>query len=316
MFDDQPAASGPSVPNNLPLNEPQDIFESTESSPLPPLAEDGAAAPLMQSQPFAQQTSALEAGILRPKQEIPSMNVPPRSMPQNISGLPPMMNNTPQEPLSEVNSLKEPKLSHGIMITIMVVVVGFILVGSGWFVYRVFTKDSPEQTPLAPLETEVIPPQIVEEVPIVPVGVTPLEEEITVTSTSAIDQEILLGESLDSDGDGLKDNRETELGTDPNSADTDSDGLSDGEELLIWHTNPKNSDTDGDTYKDGDEVRAGYSPSGPGRLAETVPSFQNNTIINNATSTPPATTSADTTVSSSPSSTSTSSSSQGFEIEL
>ncbi len=40
-------------------------------------------------------------------------------------------------------------------------------------------------------------------------------------------------EPLDSDGDGLTDEEERELGTDPNSADTDGDGLNDGEEVLL-----------------------------------------------------------------------------------
>ncbi len=271
MFDDQPASSGPLAPNNLPFKEPPDIFEATEAPSLATPFGAEAAAPINFAPTAGSPTSALDAGILRPKQDLPPVGsqVPPNS------SQPPI--------LTDMNSVKEPTLSHGIMITIMVVVVGFILVGSGWFVYHIFTKDSPESVPVNTVETPIIPPQITEEIPTVPVGVTPLEEETFVTSSSVVDQEILLGESLDTDGDGLKDNRETELGLDPLMSDSDMDGLSDGEELLIWRTNPKNSDTDGDTYKDGDEVDAGYSPSGPGRLAEIVPvtSLENNIIVNN-----------------------------------
>jgi hypothetical protein len=58
----------------------------------------------------------------------------------------------------------------------------------------------------------------------------------------------------DSDGDGLTNLQETELGTDPNIADTDEDGINDGDEVRIWNTNPLNRDTDGDGLTDGDEV--------------------------------------------------------------
>jgi len=71
---------------------------------------------------------------------------------------------------------------------------------------------------------------------------------------------------LDTDGDGLSDEEERELGTNPQGPDTDSDGLSDREEVEIYNTNPTNPDTDGDTYIDGDEVKAGYNPNGDGRL--------------------------------------------------
>ncbi len=39
--------------------------------------------------------------------------------------------------------------------------------------------------------------------------------------------------TVDTDGDGLTDGEETELGTNPNDADTDGDGLTDGEEVLV-----------------------------------------------------------------------------------
>lgn len=58
----------------------------------------------------------------------------------------------------------------------------------------------------------------------------------------------------DSDGDGLTDNQEIEIGTDPNNPDTDADRLSDGEEVLRRNTDPLNPDTDGDRLSDGDEV--------------------------------------------------------------
>jgi hypothetical protein len=88
---------------------------------------------------------------------------------------------------------------------------------------------------------------------------------------------------VDSDGDGLTDETETALGTDPLLPDSDADGVSDSdetdfygtdaldpdtdddelddaEELLTYATNPLLDDTDDDNVSDGDEVAAGSDP--------------------------------------------------------
>ncbi len=62
------------------------------------------------------------------------------------------------------------------------------------------------------------------------------------------------GGEIDSDGDGLLDSEEAEIGTDPFNPDTDGDGLSDGEEVRLHKTDPLNPDTDYDGLKDGAEV--------------------------------------------------------------
>ena len=59
---------------------------------------------------------------------------------------------------------------------------------------------------------------------------------------------------LDSDGEGLFDREEEEIGTDPYNPDTDGDGLTDYEEVRIYHTDPLNPDTDYDMLSDGNEV--------------------------------------------------------------
>ena len=70
----------------------------------------------------------------------------------------------------------------------------------------------------------------------------------------AKDPEIAVVAPVDSDGDGLTDDEELRLGTDPHNWDTDGDGLSDGDEVKTHKTNPLNPDTDGDGLKDGEEV--------------------------------------------------------------
>ncbi len=62
------------------------------------------------------------------------------------------------------------------------------------------------------------------------------------------------GGQLDSDGEGLYDKEEEQIGTDPYNPDTDSDGLTDYEEVRVYGTDPLNPDTDYDMLSDGDEV--------------------------------------------------------------
>lgn len=63
-------------------------------------------------------------------------------------------------------------------------------------------------------------------------------------------------QTQDSDGDGLTDGEEKQLGTDPNNSDTDRDGVSDLQEVLLG-TDPNNPDTDRDGVIDGHELRNG-----------------------------------------------------------
>jgi hypothetical protein len=90
-------------------------------------------------------------------------------------------------------------------------------------------------------------------------------------------------EESDSDADGLTDELETTVGTDPSLPDSDADGVSDSdeidfygtdaldpdtdgdelgdaEELLTFGTNPLLDDTDGDAVSDSEEVTAGSGP--------------------------------------------------------
>ena len=83
-----------------------------------------------------------------------------------------------------------------------------------------------------------------------PVEEAPVVEDVPVAATPG-----------DTDGDGLEDAIEFELGTDPYTVDTDQDGLTDGDEYYIFATGTLNPDTDGDGILDGDEIAQGTDPN-------------------------------------------------------
>ena len=70
--------------------------------------------------------------------------------------------------------------------------------------------------------------------------------------------------AIDSDADGLSDDDEAALGTDPTDPDTDDDGLEDGDEVHVHGTDPLVADTDVDGLLDGFEVTHGLDPKTPG----------------------------------------------------
>jgi len=76
----------------------------------------------------------------------------------------------------------------------------------------------------------------------------------------AIDRGVTPMAVADSDGDGLTDQFEALLGTDPHQADSDHDGLSDAYETTISHTDPNSADTDHDGISDSVEVARGTDP--------------------------------------------------------
>ena len=66
----------------------------------------------------------------------------------------------------------------------------------------------------------------------------------------------------DADRDGLSDDEEADLGTDPEDPDTDGDGVTDGGEV-DQGTNPLNVDSDHDGRTDGEEMAEGTDPLNP-----------------------------------------------------
>jgi hypothetical protein len=77
----------------------------------------------------------------------------------------------------------------------------------------------------------------------------------------------------DDDDDGLPDDDELTLGTDPLDPDSDDDGLLDGDEVDVHMTDPLDPDTDDDGFTDGVEVAAGSDPNDPGSTPVSVPAL-------------------------------------------
>jgi hypothetical protein len=185
---------------------------------------------------------------------------PPRPAPgMPAVGLP---SQTPNLPAAAPSAAGEGKRRNWIKIAIIILVVLIILVLlaiAGRFLYSKFThKEEIDATnmPLDGLTNEIGSTN----------QVTNENQPVVNTNTEELTPAANTNQIIDSDSDGLSDEAEMVLGTDPKNADTDGDGLFDAEEVNIYKTNPKNADTDGDGYKDGQEVKGGYNPNGPGRI--------------------------------------------------
>ncbi|PIY93450.1 MAG: hypothetical protein COY69_01535 [Candidatus Magasanikbacteria bacterium CG_4_10_14_0_8_um_filter_32_14] len=166
-----------------------------------------------------------------------------------------------------VSQLSEPIGSKKIIIWIVVLVVVLILgSGSAWIYFSYIKNNANNNAIVQPVvDNNSNTNNIVNDV-VVPPIIDNIQENTTTNNN--LNQEIIVGEPLDTDGDGLDDIREADIGIDPLNWDTDGDGLSDADEIVIWKTDPLNSDTDGDTFGDGAEIKNGYSPTGPGKLFE------------------------------------------------
>ncbi|MFA5030218.1 MAG: hypothetical protein WC495_01335 [Patescibacteria group bacterium] len=102
---------------------------------------------------------------------------------------------------------------------------------------------------------------------------TPSSEETNTSTNQSInaaltDSTNTLSLPADSDQDGLSNDEETTLGTNPNLSDSDNDGLIDYDEVKVYTSDPLKADTDGDGNGDGAEVRNGYSPNDDSKLLD------------------------------------------------
>jgi hypothetical protein len=178
---------------------------------------------------------------------------PPLNLPTEPKTAPPQIEK-PSQPLLGTE-IKEPKVFWKKFLIIAVIVVAVVGGVMGYLLLRkpkTAVAPSPKTTP-AESAPQVAPP-VVEQAP----------ETVTPQPPPPID----------SDGDGLTDEEEKILGTNPNNPDSDNDELSDREEVKVYLTDPLNPDTDKDGYPDGHEVKNGYDPKGPGKLFKVPPPQQ------------------------------------------
>lgn len=79
----------------------------------------------------------------------------------------------------------------------------------------------------------------------------------------------LCGDQADPDRDGLTNEQEFKLNTDPNNPDSDQDGLADGDEVAVFLSDPTNSHTaKNEKYNDADFVRDGYDITSNNKMTQ------------------------------------------------
>jgi hypothetical protein len=118
-------------------------------------------------------------------------------------------------------------------------------------------KGEAPQAANLPEEAAAADAAVAQEAPVV------ADESVAVVDESAEAPAAAPVEAFDTDGDGLEDAFEFELGTDPYDLDTDDDGAADGDEYYIHQTGTLNPDNDADGVLDGDEVANGTDPNDP-----------------------------------------------------
>ena len=219
--------------------EPKDIFEGTDKAPSTP------AAPTPSAEP-------------QPIQAPPTIAPPPTRLPPSYGSVPPA--SSMDGPM--------PETGNGGGIKVVLIVVGALVIFgvSGFFAYRIMVQPAVDGGVVDSVPDTGVTTDTSTTTPSVTADPDPEPEPTTQAPVQTTNPASL----LDSDGDGLTNARELEVGTSVTKADTDGDGLGDREEVEVYGTDPRKPDTDGDGYLDGQEVSGGYNPNGEGKLF-TVP---------------------------------------------
>ncbi len=238
MFDDPNLKNRGQVPSNLPIGEPEDIFDAVEKRA--PLAVQPSVAPKAENRQTPLVSSAVSAGKLQVKTSTPPLS-PSAPRMQTAEANTKVM----PEAMEHFNKIKGPIFARNLMIMVVILIVIGLLGGGSWLVYSLFMKPPVDVNNFAvPRNAEAIPSEEEKAETIFEATGQTAEQEFDAGSASA-DESVLFGEPVDSDADSLGDIVEGQLGTDPDFWDTDRDGLSDG-----------------------DEVKNGYNPIGSGTIFE------------------------------------------------
>ncbi|HLD19673.1 MAG TPA: hypothetical protein VJB93_00265 [Patescibacteria group bacterium] len=268
MFDDigtiqpqgnQPLGTPPGAPPpNLPIAP---VNPAPSSTPVPPMAEQGMNTPTGIVDMFSEHTPV----PLSPVSAVSAGKIAPKTMPE----------------VPQPQSTKSPKQKGNkkiIMIIISSIVGLGVIIGITMAVLSVMKKptlddlpefDTTSDTNSAPVdESQVGTLPILESYPApsdANTGEPAIENQEGSTQEQPLQDQPVI---VDTDGDGLTDQDETQYGTNQFFPDTDFDGLTDREEVETYTTDPLSKDTDGDGFDDGQEVRNGYNPKGPGKQGE------------------------------------------------
>jgi hypothetical protein len=178
--------------------------------------------------------------------EIPAPTMPLNNkvLSSRISSLSPIPSPTATPKMNELAFTNQPKKHWPVLAAVIIVVGGVIVGGYWWWTSQQGTVK----------ESVVVNNSL------------PVENQPPATNSNVVTEQP--AQTTDTDGDGLTDAEEQQLGTNPLNPDTDTDGLMDGEEVKVYHTNPLASDSDGDGYIDSVEIKNGFNPNGPGRLPD------------------------------------------------
>jgi hypothetical protein len=221
----------------------------------------------------AEDNSGLGQISRMPKSQVDDIFAEVDKAPEQKSALPsrpPYNQSAPQataSPAADFNNNRpmQKKKKHGFRTFLIIIVILILVLVAAYFVYTkmmIITDEVPAPTNTV-LEEKIVEP-IQPVAPIIEEVVAPAVDETIATSTEeTIPTDFIL---QDSDGDGLLDQEEAEIGTNPLNPDSDSDGLNDALEIKVYATDPLDSDSDHDTYLDGAEVQSGYNPNGAGKL--------------------------------------------------
>jgi hypothetical protein len=292
MFDDHAPQGG--APNNLPVGNADDMFSAVDKvEPTPETPNATTTTPQPADIEANSQPSAVGAGVLSPKsqeQPVPAQEKPAVAPPLTPEPIAAQSNDTSVVPPPMAAVQNFPTKGPGtakILMMVLISVVGLALIAGGiWFAYSSVTNKQNNNKVISDFDnnsdnndtTDVDLSGDIFATDNINDSDDNLDDNLDntlATSTEPektddekIDDALIFGQLIDTDGDGLDDVRETDLGTDPKNWDSDGDDLSDGDEVIIWKTQPLNPDTDDDGFKDGEEIKGGYNPVGPGKLFE------------------------------------------------
>lgn len=185
----------------------------------------------------------------------PGVPAMPKAMPGQE-----MMDDFPQPDMPQRGSKK--LVVFAIVVVTLVIILIAVLIAM-WIIRRGQADTVPTSTTLSQDATSLLP------INPIPEGTIPDSLSDTLLEEpedSSLSPEVALEplQPADTDGDGLTDEEEEALGTNPTLVDSDQDGLNDSEEVRVWNTKPLIADSDGDGFNDGDEVRSGYDPNQAG----------------------------------------------------